>query len=199
MGCDSLPLNNRKHHHVSIHAPVWGATRVVVFITMGFFVSIHAPVWGATTERLNIAMMFRVSIHAPVWGATTLLERCLKKVGFNPRTRVGCDAQIMQLDQLVQFQSTHPCGVRPNRLKVQPSHGLFQSTHPCGVRQLIKRSASCAECFNPRTRVGCDICTYQAITQSDVSIHAPVWGATARRQCHAINHGFNPRTRVGCD
>ena len=53
-----------------------------------------------------------VSIHAPVWGAT------LKFIGnqlflcFNPRTRVGCDArlEIVQLD--IEFQSTHPCGVR---------------------------------------------------------------------------------------
>ena len=98
---------------------------------------------------------------------------------FNPRTRVGCDWTTTQsLKRQNKFQSTHPCGVRlynrPDggllisfnpRTRVgcdQKSMsllfilGLFQSTHPCGVRPNM---------FNV------------ALTL-DVSIHAPVWGAT---------------------
>ena len=33
--------------------------------------------------------------------------------------------------------------------------------------------------FNPRTRVGCDANLSRAIMTDCVSIHAPVWGATA--------------------
>ena len=33
-------------------------------------VSIHAPVWGATRYAPPFFPLFRVSIHAPVWGAT---------------------------------------------------------------------------------------------------------------------------------
>ena len=55
--------------------------------------------------------------------------------------------------------------------------------------------------FNPRTREGCDMNLF-AIAQRkiDISIHAPVKGATRRHgheytaPCH-----FNPRTREGCD
>ena len=55
--------------------------------------------------------------------------------------------------------------------------------------------------FNPRTREGCDKIDGQSITiWFDISIHAPVKGATCD------NHGFftaitnfNPRTREGCD
>ena len=33
-------------------------------------VSIHAPVWGATQLLLTERQALDVSIHAPVWGAT---------------------------------------------------------------------------------------------------------------------------------
>ena len=60
---------------------------------------------------------------------------------------------------------------------------------------------STTDCFNPRTREGCDEgfpfcprCT------EDVSIHAPVKGATFRPdRWFNIISGFNPRTREGCD
>ena len=100
----------------------------------------------------------------------------------------------------------------------------FQSTHPRGVRpaaagQPPQRSA----CFNPRTRVGCDVIFRgHHDGQRGVSIHAPAWGATSstaqptfkvqfqsthprgvrrclRRMGRHYRRGFNPRTRVGCD
>ena len=39
--------------HVSIHAPVWGATRPGLNLSAGDSVSIHAPVWGATLSTSN--------------------------------------------------------------------------------------------------------------------------------------------------
>ena len=53
--------------------------------------------------------------------------------------------------------------------------------------------------FNPRTRVGCDINEPPVASTSAVSIHAPVWGATAPAPFRRSNARFNPRTRVGCD
>ena len=78
-----------------------------------------------------------VSIHAPAWGATRLAPDAFRLVaGFNPRTGVGCDADgIKALVEDVQFQSTHPRGVR---LATLP---LITPDFPG---------------FNPRTRVGCD-------------------------------------------
>ncbi len=57
-------------------------------------VSIHAPVWGATVLLVKIDRVGDVSIHAPVWGATTpfVLPR-LQIFGFNPRPRVGGDGR----------------------------------------------------------------------------------------------------------
>ncbi len=55
----------------------------------------------------------------------------------------------------------------------------FQSTHPYGVRLARGNSIQLA---------------------TDVSIHAPVWGATGGAdRHHGRLPGFNPRTRMGCD
>ena len=112
-------------------------------------------------ERCSRCRGYRtgVSIHAPAWGAT--LRPCgswRKTRCFNPRTRVGCDVfpQFMGYGAL-QFQSTHPRGVRHlnvgtasfnNTVSIHaPAWGAtrrppparryrwFQSTHPRGVRR----------------------------------------------------------------
>ena len=80
-------------------------------------VSIHAPAWGATSADPQIIAFQRlVSIHAPAWGAT----------GSWP------DDDYFDCT----FQSTHPRGVRPDKVKAEVSGpDGFQSTHPRGVRQ----------------------------------------------------------------
>ena len=55
--------------------------------------------------------------------------------------------------------------------------------------------------FNPRTREGCDpaVATHKQHVVH-ISIHAPVKGATGRRQSWPYQQQhFNPRTREGCD
>ena len=103
----------------------------------------------------------------------------------------------------VEFQSTHPRGVR--RLRFMPTAFpiMFQSTHPRGVRLLVRNPCNhrggvsihaptwgatrywtkqkpLAICFNPRTHVGCDVKLVAYRNCISVSIHAPTWGATAR-------------------
>ena len=76
----------------------------------------------------------------------------------------------------------------------------FQSTHPCGVRPSVSQIVNLSTDFNPRTHVGCDGTPFPLYTQLLISIHAPMWGATAyfnQLQVHYQN--FNPRTHVGCD
>ena len=196
------PLGRR----VSIHAPAWGATPApretlspqmqfqsthprgvrlggpAGHAPLGRRVSIHAPAWGATPaprETLSPQMQFQ-STH-PRGVRRPPRARAGGRVGFNPRTRVGCDLRFnvapMQRDE---FQSTHPRGVRPGAAHAR---------------------RGCCPGFNPRTRVGCDIPDSTApATDTEVSIHAPAWGATF---CWSTKHDtvrrFNPRTRVGCD
>ena len=115
MGSDGAVFINVAHgHHVSIHAPAWGAT---FGFTLQFHVpdvSIHAPAWGATASTLIQLFMVAVSIHAPAWGATKAAA-AIKSLGyvsihapawgatnpsyapypsissFNPRSRMGSD------------------------------------------------------------------------------------------------------------
>ena len=122
----------------------------------------------------------RVSIHAPTWGATRggiVFFNCLlfqstlprgerrsgpvhrpRTRGFNPRSHVRSDiAAFLSVSRLTPFQSTLPCGERHIR------------------RTLSGRSY----CFNPRSHVGSDLEQYKTALAAAVSIHAPMWGATA--------------------
>ena len=55
--------------------------------------------------------------------------------------------------------------------------------------------------FNPRTCEGCDEAEKKGEeTKANISIHAPVKGATNESVWDDINRmNFNPRTREGCD
>ena len=70
----------------------------------------------------------------------------------------GATSESIILSGSSTFQSTHPCGVRRSRVCGLVNQKRFQSTHPCGVRPL-------SQAYNP---------------QRQVSIHAPVWGATTQ-------------------
>ncbi len=122
------------------------------------------------------ASQILVSIHAPTWGATK---------------------EVSALRRLIEFQSTHPRGVRLLSTSYRPrcrsfnprthvgcdrkaeslsyDRQLFQSTHPRGVRLSTPT--------NPTFSQG-------------VSIHAPTWGATERRagQRNATNVSIHAPT-----
>ena len=95
---------------------------------------------------------------------------------------------------------------------------MFQSTHPRGVRLRFRLVSSPFCCFNPRTRVGCDVIDDLAedpvLFQSThprgvrlacvcgdrffitVSIHAPAWGATPMNYAlsmHRVFQSTHPR------
>ena len=101
---------------------------------------------------------FQVSIHAPTWGATRRCRRRPLPCGsFNPRTHMGCDQAVgVGAAVGIEFQSTHPHGVRPT-----PATCLSSRTG-----------------FNPRTHMGCDLHVHVSDIVGFVSIHAPTWGAT---------------------
>ena len=108
--------------------------------------------------------MDRISIHAPQWGATVLAATSKATNEFQSTHPSGV-RHITPPPTVshTQFQSTHPSGVRPVSFRRVVVVGIFQSTHPSGVR-LGARS--------PRHRA------------TDISIHAPQWGATrSRRSC----------------
>ena len=119
--------------------------------------------------------------HAPVRGATgASFSRRSRAGSFNPRTRVGCDVSgYVQAVAEIEFQSTHPRGVRPRP--------LFELL----VDELVSIHAPAWGATRDR---------HPRDHQQPVSIHAPAWGATRNLRRRRLPQGrFNPRTRVGCD
>ena len=70
MGGDVQLVDDAGAYLISIHAPAWGATRVLTGSFAKQKISIHAPAWGATTRLLITRYDSLISIHAPAWGAT---------------------------------------------------------------------------------------------------------------------------------
>ena len=73
-------------------------------------VSIHAPARGATAAFPPPRGINPVSIHAPARGATIGNMRSGEAaLSFNPRTRAGCDADILYLpDAQLEMASRIP-------------------------------------------------------------------------------------------
>ena len=176
--------NGLARYHVSIHAPVWGATcRVANTAPFNCLFQSTRP-RGARhfprRPRGNVPQCFNprarverdprslgahpprvlVSIHAPVWGATRVMERAALVAGVSIHAPVWGATRCTRPGAWVtmMFQSTRPCGARPT-CACQRGCRLhtFQSTRPCGARP---PAAGCPWLaflgFNPRARVGRD-------------------------------------------
>ena len=122
----------------------------------------------------------RVSIHAPARGATSNTALlCIVYIGFNPRTRTGCDigspfGQRISVTVSIHAPARGATRLTPLRLTLLK----FQSTHPHGVRRASIKNLLRQFSFNPRTRTGCDVGIDDSRLGSYVSIHAPARGAT---------------------
>ena len=80
---------------------------------------------------------------------------------------------------MIQFQSTHPHGVRPSDIRRISSSVKFQSTHPHGVRPLLKSVMFLANYWFQSTHPHGVRRNPRIVALSrDVSIHAPTRGAT---------------------
>ncbi len=152
-----------------------------------------------------------VSIHAPAWGATR--QGTLPEWSWNT------------------FQSTRPRGARPRPRRFPPRYAkCFNPRARVGRDLSVQGSPSMPEGFNPRARVGRDLFALptafapmrfqstrprgarlagrgEDVEAPEVSIHAPAWGATDRRDddgtpavgvsIHAPAWGAT-RSAVGC-
>ena len=111
--------------------------------------------------------------HAPVRGATgASFSRRSRAGSFNPRTRVGCDI---------------------DRMDVQGGDSRFQSTHPRGVRRVCLCQLSAGRRVSIHapawgaTRAGAHVGLHEAC----VSIHAPAWGATRTSYANSIKRAVS--------
>ena len=222
VGCDDCDKKMWLGLLVSIHAPVWGATRVELasetavsfnprtrvgcdvcypnFRVFSAFQSTHPC--GVRQARGRCGISAIVSIHAPVWGATTLAKIESVKQDVSIHAPVwGATLKNLNQWRLAMFQSTHPCGVRRITRQSSDTGRAFQSTHPCGVRPFMVNPSLNKMMFQSTHPCGVRPSLFAArLGFKTVSIHAPVWGATNSRLTSGFfMECFNPRTRVGCD
>ena len=104
--------------------------------------------------------------------------------GFNPRSRAGSDAIVTSnASEDNVFQSTLPCGERPEMQNVVFPRRLFQSTLPCGERRYPhKRVLEIIKVSIHAPVRGATKCDDGRLIVAGVSIHAPVRGATFKIQ-----------------
>ena len=189
-------------HKISIHAPTWGATiDLKHFLCCQLFQSTHPR----GVRHFKIGFRFhthKISIHAPTWGATGgFCPPLLSFIHFNPRTHVGCDPNKFCFIFLsLLFQSTHPRGVRRNRLNFTYGYNKFQSTHPRGVRLTVLFDQFRMPLFqstHPRGVRRDNYPTGTTVNQFQSTHPRGVRPLAIRQEANAVN--FNPRTHVGCD
>ena len=71
MGCDGTGCDGQlRAEHVSIHAPVWGATSIIIYCYMIDTSFNPRTRMGCDNLTKIYSENGLVSIHAPVWGAT---------------------------------------------------------------------------------------------------------------------------------
>ena len=113
MGCDFgfretviLPVDFNPRTHV-------GCDRDALVHLPSNHISIHAPMWGATVMRWFIFRVIIFQSTHPCGVRRHEIGKTKHHKYFNPRTHVGCDVSLACLIPLSSvFQSTHPCGVR---------------------------------------------------------------------------------------
>ena len=137
---------------------------MLLWYLLSTLISIHAPVWGATrgsTNRHGVPRSFQSThpcgvrrSHLPGFLALRAFQSthpCGVRLRrwllvhpnwyFNPRTRVGCDSSTTSaLASMIPFQSTHPCGVRRGviaRFVASLVLAQFQISHCCYRKSII--------------------------------------------------------------
>ena len=207
-------------------------------------VSIHAPAWGATIVMLLMVSTAMFQSTPPHGGRLfdnyTGIMDCLFQ---STPPHGGRHFMWMPLLCWLMFQSTPPHGGRPKAVAFKEALTEFQSTPPHGGRRILFNYKCSNRSFNPRPRMGGDglimahaihlplfqstpphggrPCFEKLDSKAWVSIHAPAWGAThIKCQSQILNlfqstppHGgrpawiglpgreysFNPRPRMGGD
>ena len=150
----------------------------------------------------------QVSIHAPVGGATTASNFAFSRrfEGFNSRARRGRDDLALAANKALDTVSIHaPVGGATTRT-LGEAYGQGCSFNSRARRgrddQAISHTTTPSACFNSRARRGRDdLYDYFGFPTINVSIHAPVGGATTCGVTHSCVSAtcFNSRARRGRD
>ena len=198
-----MPRGPRPSTRISIHAPAWGATVLLMLDASPVIfqstlphgerparrprrgrdrlISIHAPAWGAT--GFAVAFWFAadlISIHAPAWGAT----RGIPDPGRQQHISIhapawgatGSRAARSSCSRYFNPRSRMGSDEHKPREILLDDH--FNPRSRMGSDWPKLRAAGVMADFNPRSRMGSDPDRRRRQTDHGISIHAPAWGAT---------------------
>ena len=183
MGCDQSGDVFYFSKFVSIHAPAWGATEFAPNVhTIMMFQSTHPHgVRHLTIKEQMYAHWFQ-STH-PHGVRLGLLTKTFCNFSFNPRTRMGCDlAHKLLLDS--QKVSIHAPAWGATLMSFKFVIKVRVSIHaPAWGATFRFVRYSPTPCFNPRTRMGCDI---------DIDIYHTTNYRFQSTHPHGVRHGFQP-------
>ena len=164
-------------------------------------ISIHAPAWGATASSRSTAASRQFQSTRPRGARPCGRTSLARDSDFNPRARVGRDTTSRCCEPTGEISIHAPAwGATAGSLRYS-LRVIFQSTRPRGARQRGVLPAPPLPHFNPRARVGrdpmsdfssCREATFQSTRPRGarlrymgvrkilvkISIHAPAWGAT---------------------
>ena len=220
----SQPSTVRSNHHISIHAPQWGATWERIPDRHPIAISIHAPQWGATRVDVDLILDQEFQSTHPSGVRPSCRSCSWESCYFNPRTPVGCDVRRTENGKQIAISIHAPqwgaTSARPERSVRRPisihapqwgatavEYAIgdtvrpFQSTHPSGVRlRRIEMTSAPSFLFQSTHPSGVrpvrlPVCRIHAKFQS--THPSGVRRELFVRVFDAVY--FNPRTPVGCD
>ena len=172
MTADTICFNSRAHVGRDVKARLNAGDLTV---------SIHAPTWGATALIVAVDQFREFQFTRPRGARRDLCRNRRKNCRFNSRAHVGRDTPPPPNWRNLTFQFTRPRGARPSDDRSILRDIRFQFTRPRGARRNVHVPLAKLCCFNSRAHVGRDSRPYEIEPGRAVSIHAPTWGATPRR------------------
>ena len=191
---------------ISIHAPLTGSDRHLLFPGRVLFISIHAPLTGSDFRFPARFMVFDISIHAPLTGSDIqwqLSGRCCgisihapltgsdRAAMVSPETTSrfqstlpsqGATIGKQKLQKALQFQSTLPSQGATIGDKYGVSDGIFQSTLPSqGATSAISPFSIVYQISIHAPLTGSDLLCCSGVPTCHISIHAPLTGSDGIR------------------
>ena len=169
---------------ISIHAPAWGATRVVYRTMLAMAISIHTPRMGARlllSLRIYRAIPFQST--RPAWGRDVFAKQAPPQQQISIHTpRMGARHPFLMLTTgTLAFQSTRPAWGRDPRKRLPGTrHQISIHTPRMGARPASRVKGIGLDAFqSTRPAWGRDLCIVCDLAwYNHFNPHAPHGGAT---------------------
>ena len=143
------------------------------------YVSIHAPTWGATI--LIISHLYYLMFQSTLpHGERLIFSRIIKiPNSFNPRSHMGSDIFPNENLSYMNVSIHAPTwGATDSPIRISASWKCFNPRSHMGSDLFYRFCPIIIYSFNPRSHMGSDEIWREAEIKYSVSIHAPTWGAT---------------------